>query len=316
MAGTARRLPNVRLKRERERRGWSREYVAEQIGVADPKTVGRWERGVACPSAFFRQKLCNFFGLPAQDLGLCQEDEDEIAQAAFEVVLTARKGMRAPSASRLYDPLIPSPLAASVGLVGRDELLHRLKERLCTEKGERCAALSGLPGVGKTALAVEFVRDPGIQQHFCDGILWANLGTGPGVSGQLRRWCALLGITSPGIEERAGAIRAAIGKRRMLLVIVGAWSSAQAHALKVGGPNCAYLLTTRIPALALDFADSGAMVMHSLSLEESLQLLARLAPDIALNEADVAKALVQAVGGLPLALTLVGRYLQSRAYSG
>jgi transcriptional regulator with XRE-family HTH domain len=42
-------LTHDQLKRERQRRGWSREYVAEQIGIADPKTIGRWERGVAFP---------------------------------------------------------------------------------------------------------------------------------------------------------------------------------------------------------------------------------------------------------------------------
>lgn len=42
-------LTNDQLKRESQRRGWSREYVAEQIGIADPKTIGRWERGVAFP---------------------------------------------------------------------------------------------------------------------------------------------------------------------------------------------------------------------------------------------------------------------------
>lgn len=63
-------LPNEQLKRERLRRGWSRLYVAEQIGVADPKTIGRWERGVAFPSSYFLQKLCSLFGMPAQDLGL------------------------------------------------------------------------------------------------------------------------------------------------------------------------------------------------------------------------------------------------------
>src|SRR5579864_5135571 len=63
-------LPNERLRRERQRRGWSREYVAEQIGVADPKTIGRWERGVAFPSSYFLQKLCTLFGMLAQDLGL------------------------------------------------------------------------------------------------------------------------------------------------------------------------------------------------------------------------------------------------------
>ncbi len=31
------------LRRERERRGWSRNYIAEQVEV-DVITVGRWER--------------------------------------------------------------------------------------------------------------------------------------------------------------------------------------------------------------------------------------------------------------------------------
>ena len=74
-------LPNERLRRERQRRGWSREYVAEQIGVADPKTIGRWERGVAFPSSFFLQKLCNLFGMLAQDLGLFPADHDSDLQA-------------------------------------------------------------------------------------------------------------------------------------------------------------------------------------------------------------------------------------------
>lgn len=74
-------LPNERLRCERQRRGWSREYVAEQIGVADPKTIGRWERGVAFPSSFFLQKLCNLFGMLAQDLGLFPADHDSTLQA-------------------------------------------------------------------------------------------------------------------------------------------------------------------------------------------------------------------------------------------
>ena len=63
-------LPNEQLRRERQRRGWSRQFVAEQLGVADPKTIGRWERGVAFPSSYFLQRLCTLFGMLAQDLGL------------------------------------------------------------------------------------------------------------------------------------------------------------------------------------------------------------------------------------------------------
>ena len=57
-------------------------------------------------------------------------------------------------------------------------------------------------------------------------------------------------------------------------------------------------------------------VVRELDEDESLDLLAQFVPDIVTNEYDAARALVQSVGGLPLALTLMGKYLQSRAYGG
>jgi transcriptional regulator with XRE-family HTH domain len=75
-------LPNEHLRRERQRRGWSRQYVAEQIGVADPKTIGRWERGVAFPSSYFLQRLCTLYGMLAQDLGLFPADHKNSLPAA------------------------------------------------------------------------------------------------------------------------------------------------------------------------------------------------------------------------------------------
>src|SRR5579864_8114814 len=59
----------VPLRQERERRGWSRNYVAEQVEV-DVITVGRWERGERMPHPHHRQKLCMLFEMNAQDLGL------------------------------------------------------------------------------------------------------------------------------------------------------------------------------------------------------------------------------------------------------
>src|SRR6266702_410240 len=82
--GRGRIQPNDTLKQERQRRGWSRGYVAEQIGIADPKTIGRWERGVAFPSSYFLQKLCSLFGMLAQDLGLFPGEHDDVLQAVAE----------------------------------------------------------------------------------------------------------------------------------------------------------------------------------------------------------------------------------------
>ena len=69
------------LRQERERRGWSRNYIAEKVEV-DVITVGRWERGERMPHPHHRQKLCALFDMNAQDLGLVStlpQDPDKAA---------------------------------------------------------------------------------------------------------------------------------------------------------------------------------------------------------------------------------------------
>ena len=321
MRDAARMLPTEQLRRERQRRGWSREYIAEQIGIADSKTIGRWERGVAFPSSYSLQKLCTLFGMSAQDLGLYQEEKSSLSLS--EQLLTRQSNVPLLSVFPVYDSALPLPLTETGELVDRDELLSLLKQRLCTASGRPVlSALNGLPGVGKTTLAIELAHDHDIQRQFHDGVLWAALGPRPDVAGQMRRWGTLLGITATEManltheDALARTIRTTIGTRRMLLVMDDAWKSEEALAFKVGGPNCAYLLTTRIPSVALHFANDGATTIRELSEEHGLRLLAHFAPGTVTREPDAARALVQSVGGLPLALTLMGKYLQSQTYSG
>jgi tetratricopeptide (TPR) repeat protein len=108
-------------------------------------------------------------------------------------------------------------------------------------------------------------------------------------------------------------IHAAIGLRRMLIVIDDAWTVDEALAFKIGGPNCASLLTTRLPRVAQDFAGEAALAVHELDDSDGLDLLARYG--VAVAEAE-ARSLVRAAGGLPLALSLMGRYLQRETRAG
>src|SRR5438046_2341163 len=66
------------LKQAREERGWSQKDVAEKIGT-DSKTVSRWERRVAYPSPYFRQKLAELFKKSLGELGLLNPCERELA---------------------------------------------------------------------------------------------------------------------------------------------------------------------------------------------------------------------------------------------
>lgn len=215
--------------------------------------------------------------------------------------------------SPLSLPFLAPPLP-SHALIGRDSLFAQLKTGLLN--GLHSLALYGLPGVGKTALAVALVHASDLRAQFSDGVLWVAPGSHPNLLALLGTWGTALGLSPeelsklPDLDTRARAIHAAIGLRRMLLVIDDAWNNADALTFNLGGPNCATLLTTRLPKVALDFAGDHAHLLPELSDEDGLTLLAEFAPHVIPAEPDAARALVHAAGGLPLALTLMGRHLR------
>ena len=310
------KMPNQQLRAERELRGWSQKYVADQIG-ADHYYLSRWERGNIAPSPYYRQKLCDLFGKNAKELGLLRGQPGPENDPVEEPLIL-------PSSpdTRVSDPAIPLPFASDYKLIGRDQLLSRLKQRLFKNEKIVLSALKGLPGVGKTSLALTLAHDDEVIEHFRDGILWSALGTGPNTLSVLSRWGTLLGIAGAekekciGVEAWTRAVRAAIGNRKMLIVIDDVWKLEGALALKVGGPYCAYILTTRFPQLAIQFASSGVIAVDELNEEDSIALLAQLAPAFVSRQPEETRELVRLVGGLPLALFLVGKYLQVHTYSG
>lgn len=293
---------NQHLKSARIMRGWSQAKVAEAVGT-DPVTVSRWERGLSFPYPSFREKLCLLFGKNAQELGLVQSFSSASSLSPVRA---------------LYDPLLPRPLTGATKLVGRDALLSQLKHLLRGNERTNGLALHGLPGVGKTSLAIALAYDHDIREHFSDGILWVGLGPHPILLDHLSRWGALL-ETAPseaspllGLKAWAEALRTVLGPRRMLLVIDDAWTLEATLALAVGGPHCTTVVTTRFPQLALQFAPTPPVLVQELSENESMALVSQWEPEVALHEQQEMRTLVQLVGGLPLALTLIGKYLREQ----
>ena len=300
--------PRLKLTQARTEHKWSQQDVADLIGTTG-LNVSRWERGITRPGPYFRAKLCKLFGKSPYELDL------EPAPAPSEPA-TPPSTPNEP----LYDGAIP--LRPPTRLVGRENELAQLKQRLFAGGIAALTALNGLPGVGKTALSIELAYDLDIRAHFRDGILWAALGPEPSIPTILTRWGTLLGISSTEIsglsdnDAKAAALGRAIGARSMLLVIDDAWHLEDALALTAGGPNCAHLVTTRFPGIATEIAGEGATVIRELNEHEGMTLLRMLAPRVVDHEEQKALDLVNAVGGLPLALTLMGKYLHTLAYTG
>ncbi len=141
-----------RLRHERERRGWSRNYIAERIEV-DMVTVGRWERGERLPHPLYRQQLCDLFEMSAEDLGLLSEPQEPeevtpTANASLEISHTTN-GV----AERSSEPLVPSALTI-VTSPARQMLLteEKMTPASSLQFQRRRALLIGLGGLGVAAI--------------------------------------------------------------------------------------------------------------------------------------------------------------------
>ncbi len=295
------------LKIERERRGWSQQTVAEAVGT-DPTTVGRWERGVSLPYPFFREKLCVLFEKNAYELGLVQHAPDE----ARPLVETTFR-----------DPSIPQSSLKKEECVGRGGLLRQLQQDLIRNVRSTSIALYGLPGVGKTTLALQLAFNEDIISHFHDGILWAGLGIKSNVLGHLSRWARFLGVVLPDVatqdatDSLAMALRSWIGSRRLLLILDDVWNVEEALTLMVGGAECSYVLTTRFPQIAHQVVMDSENVhfVQELNEQEGVELLSRWTSPTLKEDVQKAQDIVRLVGGLPLALTLIGKYLRTQTYN-
>jgi tetratricopeptide (TPR) repeat protein len=227
-----------------------------------------------------------------------------------------------PASSLLLDPAIPQVARIEDRIVGRTGLLQQVKHLLAEAGGGTAIALHGLPGVGKTTLAALLAADPYVQECFPGGILWAGLGPAPNIQGVLARWATLLGVSvtwgeqAMTQEELILQLQLAIGHWRMLLVIDDAWTDQEALALHVGGDHCVHLLTTRLPQVAFAFAPQQRLLIPELDAPTGLELLAHYVPALVTEHPEAVDDLVSAVGGLPLALTLLGHYLAAQALSG
>jgi tetratricopeptide (TPR) repeat protein len=208
------------------------------------------------------------------------------------------------------------PPRPTIELVGRDDLLANLIDRLLSGKSPALST-ADMPGVGKTALALELVYRPEVQAHFCDGILWGSLSREPDVAGIQAQWATALGRDISGIldpGQRSQAIGTAIGRRQMLAVLDDAWTLGPAQLLRPGGiVTC--LLTTRDEEIAQHFAPTQHIHVPSLEEDPSLELLRKLAPKTCEADPQAAAELAKATGGVPLTLKVLGGYLAEPEHS-
>ena len=204
---------------------------------------------------------------------------------------------------------IPAP---PTHFLGREDLLTRLITQLCA--GTTTFSADGLPGVGKTTLAVMIAHHEQIRAHFTDGVLWAGLGPNGDPALALSRWADALKLDlsgKPTTAARAAAVADAISGRKLLIVLDDIWQLEHAQTLRLGGPASVHLLTTRDQRIAAAFGHVATIDV--LTPKAARELFRVLAPAAYNADPAAADALLESVGYLPLAIELLAGYLNAGA---
>jgi tetratricopeptide (TPR) repeat protein len=250
------------------------------------------------PGLHYRTLLCELFQKSARELDLVPG-----AEAESEPIFT-----------RLGDPSLPL-IPRAIPMVGRDADLSFLRSFLlhANEKERSLHVITGLPGIGKTTLAMALVQEDEIRNGF-DVTLWASLGPQPNLSHHLARWGQLLGVEMAEGDDGKFALCSVIKGRKTLVILDDVWQAEDVWNLMLGVPHCVYLVTTRFPLIASQISMEPPFVLQELTMEDSMELLVKLAPQVV--ETKAYQDLVHIAGGLPLALTLIGNYLRIESYTG
>src|SRR5260370_25992993 len=81
-------VPNERLRRARNLKGWSQADLAEQVGTSF-EMGRRWEGGVRVPIPHYGKRLCAVLGQSAEELGLLRDRPDAFTLPFTPLVLLA-----------------------------------------------------------------------------------------------------------------------------------------------------------------------------------------------------------------------------------
>jgi DNA-binding SARP family transcriptional activator/tetratricopeptide (TPR) repeat protein/DNA-binding XRE family transcriptional regulator len=211
-----------------------------------------------------------------------------------------------------------------VGFSGRTAELQALDRILAADTAARTApvaVVSGMGGVGKTALAVRWAWRQ--RKRYPDGQLYADLrghsATGPARPLQvLAGFLAALGEPADRIPEDEGQaaalLRTRLEGRRVLVLLDNALDAQQVRPLLPAAPGSAAIVTARDRMTGLIARDgAGAVMVHPLPEADAAALLVTSMGERGGGEpAEVVAELAGLCAHLPLALRIAAANLAAR----
>src|SRR6266487_3449040 len=296
---------NFLLRQAREEQNLRQFQVAEEVGV-DERTYRRWENEGSLPQPYAQQKLLRFFGKTTpEQLGFGERTRLPVSPSPHLSV--DRPGVPGSLPAIWNVPYPQNPL-----FTGREEVLTQLAITLHAGQATALSqpqALSGLGGIGKTQLALEYA-----YRHRQDYqvVLWAQAETRENLTSSYLSIAALLHLPQKDAPESARVIAAVKGwlqaQKDCLLILDNADDLALAREFLPPCVSGHVLLTTRAQATGRFARRLQVEILPTeLGALFLLHRAGRLALDAALEQApaperDRARLLCEELGGLPLAL--------------
>ncbi|MEB3119981.1 MAG: tetratricopeptide repeat protein [Snowella sp.] len=210
------------------------------------------------------------------------------------------------------------PNSGVAQFVGREDVLTQLHEQL--QKGDRVAisTLTGMPGIGKSELALRYAWKEWPKQTYRGGICWLNIAeSDPGLS--ILSFAQIhLGLTLPDEGELSDRVRFCWqhwlkNEQDQALIIfddVRHYQQIKAYLPSQAEKRFKVIITTRNENLS---ATIQTLHLELLDEEPALALLRSYVTDGRIDQQlGQAKLLYRDLGYLPLALELVARLLKRR----
>ncbi|WP_220198978.1 XRE family transcriptional regulator [Ktedonospora formicarum] len=287
---------NQSLRSEREKHGWSRAYVAEQLDLADPKTLGRWERGVSSPSAQFVRKLCLLFEKSKEELGLAPIEKQSAC-------INARHSL-----------FWNVPYRRNPFFTGRQELLTHISTILHTHNemtSISALALGGMGGIGKTQTVVEYVyRFRNVYRL----IIWIQADTHESLVTDCKRIVNALHLRQHEQESVCDTLKQWLRNQDEWLVILDNVVNLDVINKVIPVEATGHILLTTQRSSLGEVAQY--ILLHGFTPEEGALFLLRRIQGRAstrkwcAREIKAAHTLSWLVSGLPLALDQAGTYIE------
>lgn len=305
---------NKRLRQERIRRNWRQSDVAERLGTT-VVTVTRWEQGTHQPGSYFRVKLCALFDKSPLELGFVQEDSSLSNNVETEKRATIESDSHTLDSPRFWN--VPHP--RNPFFTGRQEILYGLHEQLNREQAMALTqswAISGLGGIGKTQVALEYAYQ---YHHEYAAVFWISAANRETLLDGYVLIANLLQLPEKNERDHNRVILAVrwwlATHQRWLLILDNADDLAIVRDVLPAKRSGHLLLTTRAQALG---TLAQRIEIETMGMAEGTLFLLRraklLAPDATLDQMPeeylpAAEAIVIEMDFLPLALDQAGAYV-------